>query len=64
MHHALRIANTPEDSWPEQIRNLPEACPSPEYCGRPQSCRERNADYLRMQWRIKRTRQPNKAGGA
>ncbi|GAB3755107.1 hypothetical protein [Lysobacter olei] len=64
MHHALRIAATPVDSWPEQIKTIPEACSCPEYCGQPHGCRERNADYLRMQWRIKRTRQQAKAGGA
>lgn len=53
MHHALAIAATPEATWAGQIQRIPDVCPCPEQCGKPLSCRERNADYLRVQWRMK-----------
>ena len=61
MHHALAIASTPTPAWGGQIERLPAACPSPERCGQPHSCRERVADYLRVQWRMQSKRQGAKA---
>jgi len=51
MHRALQIAATPIDGWGPQIERLPEGCAHAD-CGAPRSCRERIAEYLRMQWRI------------
>lgn len=62
MHHALKIANTPGDTWAEQIQRIPNTCPTPDECGRPHNCRDRNASYLRTQWRMKGQR--TKAGRA
>lgn len=57
MHHALAIASTPDDTWAAQIAKLPAGCAHAD-CGAPRDCRERVADYLRMQYRIKRARRP------
>jgi hypothetical protein len=51
MHRALEIARTPVDTWGAQIADLPEGCTHSD-CGAPRSCRERIAEYMRMQWRI------------
>lgn len=61
MHHALAIANTPADTWADQLARIPEVCANPERCGQPHNCRERNADYLRLQWRMKSKREQGKA---
>ena len=54
MHRVLDIArDTPEADWPSAIAALPAACERAD-CGAPRSCRDRAADYLRMQWRIRR----------
>lgn len=53
MHAALDIARAPESEWPGRIAALNAECSRLD-CGAPHSCRERAADYLRMQWRIRR----------
>ena len=55
LHHALAIAKTPADTWGDQIKQIPECCEHSD-CGEPRNCRERNAEYLRMQYRINRSR--------
>ncbi|HEX5756882.1 MAG TPA: hypothetical protein VFY12_11095 [Arenimonas sp.] len=37
--------------WKQQIEALPDACAHAD-CGAPRSCRQRIAEYLRMQWNI------------
>jgi hypothetical protein len=54
MKHTLDIARLPEAEWPAQIDALPDACDRAD-CGAPRSCRARAQDYLRMQWRIRRS---------
>lgn len=51
MHRALEIAKMPRPECKAQIEALPVACAHSD-CGQPKSCRERIADYLRMQWRM------------
>lgn len=55
MHLALEIAAGPDEGWGDAIQQIPERCPHPD-CGEPRNCRERVADYLRMQYRVKRRR--------
>lgn len=57
LHHALAIGKTPDDTWGAQIALIPDVCPSPNVCGQPHNCRERNAEFLRMQYRMKRDRE-------
>lgn len=64
MRYALEIANTPQQSWGAQLERIPDRCPTPDSCGQPHNCRERNAEYLRMQWRMKSARDRGKAGRA
>lgn len=49
MHHALDIAQLPLQQWKAAIDALPGACS--RGCGAPRSCRTRNADYLRVQYK-------------
>jgi hypothetical protein len=53
MNRTLDIARMPEADWPAQIAALPDTCAHAD-CGAPRSCRERAAEYLRMQWRVRR----------
>ncbi len=56
MHHALAIAATPDATWKDQIAEVPTGCAHDD-CGKPNDCRQRVAEYLRMQYRSKRHRQ-------
>ncbi len=60
MHHALAIAAKPRAQWQEQIAKLPDGCGHTD-CGAPHSCRERVADYLRVQWRMQVRREARPA---
>lgn len=55
MDQALRIAQRPMDQWADAIAKVREACPHND-CGAPQNCRERIADYLRTQYRMRQRR--------
>lgn len=55
MHNARRIAQLPRAEWQACVAALPDSC-AYEDCGVPRNCRERIADYLRMQWRIAKGR--------
>lgn len=48
-HFALQIAKLPLEQWAGEIEKLPTTCMKD--CGAPRSCRERNAEYLRTQYR-------------
>ncbi|TQD51224.1 hypothetical protein [Marilutibacter aestuarii] len=50
MGKALEIAAGPLDTWAGKIAALPDACLHSD-CGAPRNCRERIADYLRVQYR-------------
>jgi hypothetical protein len=56
LQHALAIAKTPPETWAAQLACLPQNCPSPQRCDPPHDCRERNAVYLRVQYRMARRR--------
>lgn len=56
MDQALSIARLPRDSWAAEIQKLPAACMHAD-CGQPRSCRERIADYLRVQYRMQASRE-------
>ncbi|HHA2858108.1 TPA: hypothetical protein ACOFDH_000481 [Stenotrophomonas maltophilia] len=53
-HHAMRISKLPLEQWAGEIAKLPEGCE--KGCGAPASCRARNADYLRVQYRALKRR--------
>ena len=63
MGRAVAIASGPRDGWAAQIERLPEQCPHDD-CGAPKSCRQRVAEYLRLQWRMQQRRDRAKAGRA
>ena len=50
---ALDIARLPDHQWAGEIAKLPEACAHAD-CGLPRNCRERIAEYLRVQYRMAR----------
>ena len=62
MSRVLAIGVTRRDSWGDQIAALPDACVHAD-CGEPRSCRQRAADYLRVQYRVQQ-RAERKAGAA
>ena len=51
MHRAMSIAKQPLKSWSALIEAIPETCEHDD-CGNPRNCRQRIAEYLRMQWRM------------
>lgn len=53
---ALTIAQSDDTTWGTQLNALPTVCPTPERCRGGRNCRENVADYLRMQYRMKRIR--------
>lgn len=50
MHLALEVATKPRDQWAAEIAKIPTGCQHSD-CGSPRSCRQRIADYLRVQYR-------------
>jgi hypothetical protein len=60
MHQALAIARTAPETWRSRVDGLPNGC-SHSDCGMPKSCRERIADYLRMQLRIRKLKERSTA---
>lgn len=48
---ALRIAEHPRVAWKALLEKLPEACPHAG-CTGAQGCRERVAEYLRVQYSL------------
>jgi hypothetical protein len=61
-HFAMAISKLPLEDWAGEIAKLPTGCS--KGCGAPHSCRERNADYLRVQYRAIKFRQQREALGA
>ncbi|TFZ46108.1 hypothetical protein E5C33_07500 [Stenotrophomonas maltophilia] len=59
---ALLIAKKPRGQWKGGIAQLPEACQAPGICSGGIGCRERLADYLRVQWRMIERREALKTG--
>jgi len=59
MDRVLEVSRLPRNAWAAAIADIPDACERPE-CGAPKSCRQRAADYLRMQWRIAERRAASK----
>lgn len=59
MGKVLAIGATPRYSWADQIAALPDTCAHAD-CGKPRSCRQRAADFLRVQYRAQ-VRQERKA---
>lgn len=47
---AIDIAKAPRSDWKTSVEALPETCECPSVCTAGIGCRERIADYLRMQW--------------
>lgn len=50
LHQALVIARQPREQWRAQIEQIPEACQAPGVCTGGVGCRQRIAEYLRVQW--------------
>lgn len=59
---ALRAANTPRAEWKGQIAALPEHCEHPDVCTGGQGCRDRVAEYLRVQFQAQARRERVKQG--
>lgn len=57
LHHALAIGQAPRDTWAAAIAQLPEACQQPGTCSGADGCRQRVADYLRVQYQVQARRQ-------
>ena len=56
---AMAISLQPLERWAEEIALLPDACVLD--CAAPRSCRQRNAEYLRVQYRVLKRRQDRDA---
>lgn len=56
MDQALAIAQTARADWAAAIAKVPETCPRSD-CTGGVGCRERIADYLRVQWRMAERRE-------
>ncbi len=50
LHQALLIARQPRTEWRVQIDQVPEPCQAPGVCTGGVGCRQRIAEYLRVQW--------------
>jgi len=50
LHQALLIARQPREQWRAQIEQIAEACQAPGVCTDGVGCRQRIAEYLRVQW--------------
>ncbi|MCU1033294.1 hypothetical protein JAK64_05955 [Stenotrophomonas maltophilia] len=50
LHQALLIARQPRAEWRTQIDQIAEACQAPGVCTGGIGCRQRIAEYLRVQW--------------
>ena len=59
---AERAARTPRVEWKTQIEALPANCPHPDICTGGVGCRERAADYLRVQFKAQVMREQAKGG--
>jgi len=59
---AEKAARTPRAEWKAQIEALPVDCPHPSICTGGVGCRERVADYLRVQFGAQAQRERSKAG--
>lgn len=59
---ALDIGRKPRSEWKVSIEALPTTCPHPGVCTGYVGCRERIADYMRMQWNMSAARAARKGG--
>ncbi len=50
LHQALLIARQPRSEWRAQIEQIAENCEAPGVCTGGIGCRQRIAEYLRVQW--------------
>lgn len=55
MGQALAIAQRPMDLWAVAIAQVTETCAHAD-CGAPRNCRERVAEYLRVQYKMRQRR--------
>lgn len=61
---AVVAAKTPRQGWKEQIEALPVDCPTPESCVGGIGCKQRVAEYLRVQYQALARRERVKGGRA
>lgn len=59
---ALEIGRKPRSEWKASIGALPTTCPNPGVCTGNVGCRDRIADYMRMQWNMAAARASRKGG--
>jgi hypothetical protein len=59
---AIEIGRKPRHEWKPAIDALPVECPNVGICTGGVGCRERIADYLRMQWNMMARRAPSEGG--
>lgn len=55
MDQALAIAQQQPEQWASAIARVREECPHTD-CGAPRNCRERVAEYLRVQYKSRKRR--------
>lgn len=60
---ALRAASTHRAEWKGQIDALPTRCQHPDVCTGGLGCRDRVAEYLRVQFQAQARRERMKRGG-
>lgn len=57
MMKAIDIATAPRQRWKAAIEQLPARCQHPGQCGGGIGCRQRIADYLRVQYQAQALRE-------
>lgn len=62
LHHALEIGREPRSTWADLIARLPERCTHTGSCSGTEGCRQRIADYLRVQYQAQARRERIQAG--
>lgn len=61
---ALDISTAPRQRWKSAIEQLPAQCQHPDVCGGGIGCRQRIADYLRVQYQAQALREQKQGGRA
>jgi len=59
---ALDIGRKPRTEWKAAIEAIPVECPHRAVCTGGIGCRERIADYMRMQWNMAAARTARRGG--
>lgn len=60
---ALVIGRGPREEWKAAVAEISAECPHKSVCTGGMGCRDRIADYLRMQWQMTVRREKRKRAG-